>query len=380
MSAGGGTARQPRLRGAPLTAAAGPRRSRPTGTRPLGPETRAADVLLRLLVGPAPDATACQTLDWSLLRRTARGGRVLVRASDRLSELGVRFPHRFATAVADERHRVAEVVALIGRLERALRAVGLADFLFPKAFRHYPDMSADLDLLTLAPAARVLQALTAELGGGPRQDVARRVAGMSRYEAAVAGANLDVWHGRLGFLGEHTRFPAALFAARVPVTVLGRTFQTAPVEHQLVLQGIQRVYGQRGFKLADLVFTIRALRSDDLDWDRVVRTARQAGALPGLACYLGFADRIHRRTFGAALLDPAVHTGIETEQWGPITVEAGEYRFAERPVTRALYRRFVATKLRERDWRAAGRVALLLPLAALGSAARALVRRTRRGA
>jgi len=331
-------------------------------------------------VGPAPDATEFQTLDWSLLRRTAHRGRVLVRATDRLTELGIRFPHRFASAVAGERHRVAEVVALMRRLERALRAAGLADFLFPKAFRHYPDMSADLDLLALASPERVLGALTAELGGGPRQDVARRVAGVSRYEAAVAGANLDVWHGRLGFLGEHTRFPAALFAARLPVTVLGGTFQTAPVEHQLVLQGIQRVYGQRGFKLADVVFTVRALRDDALDWKRVVHTAREAGVLPGLSCYLSFVDRIHRRTLGRPLLDPAVHTGIDTEPWGPITVAAGEYRFPARPVTRALYRRFVATKLRERDWRAAARVAALLPLAALGSAARALVRRTRRGA
>ncbi len=336
-------------------------------------------MLLRLLVGPAPDATEFQTLDWSLLRRTARRGRVLVRATDRLGEMGIRFPHRFASAVADERHRVAEVVALMRRLERVLRAAGLADFLFAKAFRHYPDMSADLDLLALAPAERVLAALTAELGGGPRQDFARRVAGVSRYEAAVAGANLDVWHGRLGFLGEHTSLPAALFAARVPVTILGGTFQTAPVEHQLVLQGVQRVYGQHGFKLADVVFTVRALRDATLDWPRVVRTAGEAGVLPGLSCYLSFVDRIHRRACGRPLLDPAVHRGVELEHWGPISVQAGEYRFAEPPVTRALYRRFVATKLRAREWRTAARVAVLLPLASLGRAARALVRRTRRG-
>lgn len=337
-------------------------------------------MLLRLLVGQAPDPTEFQTLDWSLLRRTARHGRVLVRATDRLAELGIRFPHRFASAVADERHRVAEAVVLIRRVERALHGAGIRDFLFVKAFRHYPDMSVDLDLLTLTPARGVLAALTAELGRGPRQDVARRIAGVSRYDLAAAVANLDVSHRRLGFLGEHTGFAAALFAARVPVSVLGGTFQTAPVEHQLVLQGIQRVYGQRGFKLADVVFTVRALRDPGLDWDLVVRTARDAGVLPGLSCYLSFVDRIHRRTFGAALLDPAVHLGIETAHWGPITVATGEYRFPRRPVTRALYRRFVAAKLRERQWRAAARVATLLPLAALGSAARALVRRTRRGA
>ena len=380
VSAIGGTTRQPRPRRAAARAATGPRRSRPTASRPASAEARAADLLLRLLVGPPPDAADFQTIDWSLLRRTARRGRVLVRATDRLTELGIRFPHRFATAVADERHRVAEAIALMRRVERALHGAGIRNFLFVKAFRHYPDMAGDLDLLALAPTRGVLAALTAELGRGPRQDFARRVTGVSRYELAAAVANLDVYHGRLGFLGEHTGFPAALFAARVPVTMLGGTFQTAPLEQQLVLQGIQRVYGQRGFKLADLVFTIRALRDEALDWERVVRTAREASVLPGLSCYLGFADRIHRRTFGATLLDPVVHTGIETEQWGPITVQAGEYRFAERPVTRALYRRFVATKLRERDWRAAARVAALLPLAALGGAARALVRRARRGA
>jgi hypothetical protein len=138
------------------------------------------------------------------------------------------------------------------------------------------------------------------------------------------------------------------------------------------------VYGRRSFKLADAVSTIHAIRDGDLDWDRVMRTARQTGTLPGLSCYLGFVDRIHRRTFGAPLLDPEAHEGLETEHWGRLIIGAGEYNFPARRVTRELYRRFVALKLRERDWRAAARVAALLPLAALGPAVRALGRRVRR--
>lgn len=346
----------------------------------MSPEARAADLLLRLLVGPAPDATEFQTLDWGLVRRTARRGRVLVRTMDRLTEMGIRFPPRFAGAVADERHRVAEAVMLIRRVERALRAAGLGNFLFVKAFRHYPDMAADLDLLALAPSRAVIDVLTGELGFAPQRGLARRVTGSSTWGFPTGGTNLDVYHGRLGFLGEHTRFAVALLRDRVPVTVRGATFATASVEDQLALQGIQRVYGQRGFKLADVVFTIRTLRGPGLDWERVIRTARETGTLPGLACYLSFVDRIHRRSFGDALLDPAVHTGIEAEHWGPITVSAGEYLFPSRPVTRALYGRFLATKLRQRDWRAAVRVGALLPIAALGSAARTLVRRAHRPA
>lgn len=309
--------------------------------------------------------------------RAARRGRVLVRATDRLAQLGVRIPPRFAGAVADERHRVTEALRLIRRVERVLGAAGLHDFLFVKAFRHYPDMSSDLDLLTLAPAGAVSRVLTTELGIVPRSGLARRLAGSSTWVAAVGGTDLDVYHGRLGRLGEHTRYPAALLRDRVPVTLASGTFHTASLEDQLVLQGMQRVYGRRSFTLADAVFTIGAIRDGALDWDRVLRTARATGTLPGLSCYLGFVDRIHRRTFGDALLDPAVHGALETAHWGRIIVGAGEYRFPARRVTRTLYRRFVALKLRERDWGAAARVAALLPLASLGPAVRALLRRAR---
>jgi hypothetical protein len=302
---------------------------------------------------------------------------VLVRATDRLAQLGVRIPHRFAGAVADERHRVTAALALVRRVERTLDSAGQRDYLFLKAFRHYPDMASDLDLLTLGPGDAVTRALTAAVGLGPERSIPGRLAGATTYVAAVADTDLDVYHGRIGFLGEHTRYPAELLRDRVTVTLPAGSFATASLEHQLVLQGMQRVYGRRSFKLADPLFTINALRDGAVDWDRVVRTARATGTLPGLSCYLGFVDRIHRKVFGDALLDPAVHAGLETRHWGPIVAAGGEYRFPARRVTNGLYRRFLATKLRERDWPAVARVAALLPIASLGGFARGLMRRVR---
>jgi hypothetical protein len=303
---------------------------------------------------------------------------VLVRAIDRLTELGVRVPHRFAGAVADERHRGSEAIRLIRRVERALRAAGLNDFLFFKAFRHYPDMAGDLDLLALAPAAAVTRVVTGELVVEPKRALAGRIACATTYPAVAGPMKLDVHHGRLGLLGEHARYPAAVLRDRIRITLPSGTFETACGEDQLVLQGLQRVYGRRAFKLADAASTIAALRDGTLDWDRVIRTARETGTLPGLSCYLGFVDRIHRRTFGAPLLEPSVHRGLEAGHWGRIVVGPGEYRVPAGRVSRALYRRFLAGRVRARDWRAAARVAALLPLAAIGPALRAMVRRVRR--
>jgi hypothetical protein len=372
----GGTARQLRSRDVPV--GTGQRHARASASVALRPEARAADLLLRLLVGPAPTTTEFHSIDWGLLLRAARRGRVLVRATDRLTEMGVRVPHRFASAVADERHRVSEAIRLIRRVDRALRRAGFNDFLFLKAFRHYPDIASDVDLLTMGPADAVARAVTGELGLEPDRGLTARLAHATTYPSVAGSTKLDIHHGRLGLLGEHARYPAMLLRDRVRVTLPSGTFETACPEDQMVLQGMQRVYGRRSFKLADAVSTIHAIRDGDLDWDRVMRTARQTGTLPGLSCYLGFVDRIHRRTFGAPLLDPEVHEGLETEHWGRLIIGAGEYNFPARRVTRELYRRFVALKLRERDWRAAARVAALLPLAALGPAVRALGRRVRR--
>ena len=140
------------------------------------------------------------------------------------------------------------------------------------------------------------------------------------------------------------------------------------------MQGLQRVWGRRQILLCDVVFTISAIRRGTLDWEYVIRTARQHGAFDGLCCYLSYVDQIHRDTFGRPLLPIAVRQRLLLRGWGRARFRAGAYRFPVLRVNTRLYLRQLAARIAAGDWEAAGRICLL-PLVALARAGRRLAPR-----
>jgi len=329
-----------------------------------------ADALVRLLLRTDDDWMLVHPPHWDLLRRFARRGGVLVRVADRLDEIGVRPAAVFRASAELERRRVAAALGLIQRVEDACHAAGFEDFVFAKAFRHYPDIGMDVDLLTLAPPRVINPILERALGVAARRGISEWVAHSSTFVVPGAGAPLDVCHGRLGVLGEHAAYPTALVRSRRLIRVGGTAFHTAAPEHQLVLQGMLRVYGRRSFRLADAIYTVRAVRAG-VDWDTVLHWARLTGTESGLSCYLSYVDRIHRRACDAPLLDPAVTAALVRRDWGETTFDNGHFGFPAVRVSGSLYLQFVAGALGRGDWRTAARVTTMLPLAAVGAVARA---------
>lgn len=330
-----------------------------------------ADALLRLLLRTDDDWLLVHPPHWDLLRRFARRGGVLVRVADRLEAIGVRPAPVFRASAELERRRVAAALELIRRVEDACQAAGMDDFVFAKAFRHYPDIATDVDLLTLQPPHTINPVLERALGVPARRGLAEWVAHASTFLVRGAGAELDVSHGRLGVLGEHVAYATALVRSRRRITVAGTAFHTAAPEHQLVLQGMLRVYGHRSFRLADVVYTVRAVR-EGVDWDTVLRWAHATGTRRGLSCYLTYVDRIHERACGAPLLEPAVAAALVGGNWGDPVFQNGHFGFPAVRVGGGLYMQFVSDALGRGDWRTAARVTTMLPLAAVGAMTRAL--------
>jgi len=330
-----------------------------------------AEALVRLLLRADNDWLLVHPPHWDLLRRFARRGGVLVRVADRLAEIGVRPAPVFRASAELERRRVAAALALIQRVEDACHEAGLDDFVFAKAFRHFPDISTEVDLLTLAPPRAINPVLERALGVAPQRGLAEWVAHASTFRVRGAGAELDVCHGRLGVLGEHVAYAAALVRSRRRITVGDTAFHTAAPEHQLVLQGMLRVYGHRSFRLADVIYTVRAIR-EGVDWDTVLRGARATGTESGLSCYLSYVDRIHQRACDAPLLDPVVAAALVRGNWGDTVFENGHFGFPAVRVGGGLYVQFLAHALGRGDWRTAARVTTMLPLAAVGVMTRAL--------
>jgi hypothetical protein len=348
-------------------------------------ESRHASWVLRLLLGGdfigaagnGEDAgtvlEAPADLDWDLLLELVHANGVLVRTAERLASFGIGVPERFTAALAEERLRIRSTLELMRHVGRACE-VQRIPYLFPKAFQDYPDFGDDVDLLVLPRSTRVDDAI---VQGLPTQAVSRdlgeRFAGTATYRISGCASPLDVQHGRLGLVGEHDEFPRVLVQHARQIVVDGIVFAEPPPEDQLVLQGLQRVPGRLRISLCDVVFTVSTVRRPGLDWDYVIETAQRHGALPGLGCYLGYIDQIHRQVFARPLVPAAVGHALTLDGWGRIAFREGGYRFPLVQANGRLYWRQLRHRIARGDWTGAGRLCLI-PLVAGARAGRRLTR------
>src|SRR5437588_480397 len=81
-------------------------------------------------------------------------------------------------------------------------------------------------------------------GVPPRPGLGGRIPGTTTYAVAGGPSPLDVQHGRLGVVGERRTFPQVLMQHRGRRLLDGTEVIEPPVEDQLILQGLQRVWGR----------------------------------------------------------------------------------------------------------------------------------------
>jgi hypothetical protein len=313
--------------------------------------------LLRLLLDE--DGPDTGPVDWNVLLPLARWNGTLLRVTDRLAERAPAPPAPVVDAIATERRRARDAFALVRHVTRVCTKHGI-EFLFAKAFQHYPDVGGDLDLLVLARAADVDALLARELPAtaAPR-DLSGRIAGSVAFRVRDVVTPLDVQHGRIGTVGEHRAYAVTLVRNRRRIVIEGTEFAVPCPEDQLVLQGAQRIYGRRSLRLCDVAYTVSSLRHDRLDWEYIVSTATRIGVLPGLGCYLGYVEQIHRELSGDLLVPTAVRDRLPLAGWGRIQFTRGAYRFPAVRVNGRLYLRQLVAGLRAANWDGAARLCLL---------------------
>src|SRR5438105_1343098 len=187
---------------------------------------RQAWAVLRLLVDDPrfdPD-----DLDWTLVRAVAERAGVIVRIADTIVRRGEELPPRLAESAAVACTHTQRVLEIVDQLGAACRRLGIAHA-FLKTAERYPDTGRDIDLLIAEPTrdGAVDAAILRSLPAAPRKRSWRsRLAGSCTY-AAASGIVIDIWHGRLGLLGEHARY-ARLLLERARPMALGMTTRVPP--------------------------------------------------------------------------------------------------------------------------------------------------------
>ena len=328
-------------------------------------------IILRLLVDGELDPAQQAQIVWGDLLHVAAQNGVLIRVVDQLETLGLEPRHFFSAAVKEMRARNQRKLALIARLsERCLEAN--VEFIFPKAFQNYPDMPGDIDLF-LSRRTPSLDAII--LGGLPARPLKRhlrnRIDGTANYVIRGCESALEIHHGRVGMLGEHTWYTSQIIENGKYFRVETDEFLMPSAEDQLILQGLQRLVQRSYLRLSDVICTINLLRRNALNWNYIFRTVSDLNIGFGLTCYLRFVEQIHRETFHTSIVPPRVLRTMRRRKYERIEFRDGFYRFRRLKVgSRGYINKFLSALINE-NWSVASRLSLL-PVLALTTAVRKL--------
>lgn len=335
-----------------------------------GQEESSAAFILRLLLDGVCDPLSGDALRWEELRCVAERNMVLVRTAERLEQTELEPPRPFADAVAKKRRLNRAKLELIRRIAQAC-AESRIEFIFAKAFQHYPDIGDDIDLFILPRSIEADALILNGLNAVPlTRALCNRIAGTANYRVSGCEATVEIYHGRMGMFGEHGSQIARFIQNGRRVKVEGTEFLIPSAEDQLILQGMQRVYRRSYLRLSDISYTALSFRRDTLDWDYIAREATRLGTFEGLCCYLSYADQIHRRLLGRDLISSQLRQSLILKGWGSVQFKDGVYRFPRARV--ASYINKFRSALLLGDWKMAGRFCLF-PLLACDAAYRRLV-------
>ena len=332
-----------------------------------GQKTLAA-AILQLLLDQSSQLFEIGEMAWHELLDVAARNCVLLRATEQLRKVGSFPPTFFSEAEKRERQRAQGQVELIRTISQVCSASGL-EFIFPKAFRHYPDMGRDLDLFVLTGSAKVDALLVEALDASPlKKTFWNRLDGSVCYKIAGCESTLDVHYRRLGSLGEHRSFLEIILKNSKEITIAGGRFLAPSPEDQMILQAMQRVYGRRYLRVSDVASAISSIRKDDLDWDYLIKSTNQLGIFHGLCCYLSYVNQIHSEVFRRDL-STRLSNVLILDGWGKVEFENPYYTFPNLRVAGWLYSKKLQAALLSGDFDLASRLCLT-PLAAIASAFR----------
>jgi hypothetical protein len=322
-----------------------------------------AELLLGLLLKPErhlnldPEGLSEEQREvlWHVVRKNV----ILLRLSDCLEKMDVSLGSTFSYAVALERQRIQHTIELIGKITEICSQNGI-QFVFTKAFQHYPDMGNDVDLLVLGRSAQVDALITKSLGAFRlKGSLCNWVAGKTAYNINGYPSPLEIHHASIGHIGEHNVFPNSLINNREQVTILGITTFVPCPEDQLIVQVIQRIYGYTYIRLSDVIRTVEIAHQNQLDWEYVVRTTKQVGILTGLCCYMSYIDQIHHSLFGKPFMPPQVRKALILDEWGKVEFRNWYYRFPTVSVIGRVYSRKFLAEVVSGNWEVVGKLCLL---------------------
>jgi putative nucleotidyltransferase-like protein len=329
-------------------------------------ESSYAILIMQLLLHDTPMPCATDDVKWADFIQIAKANGVLLRVANRLKEIGVKVPPEFSAAVRAEWQQVQTKIELIHKVHHLCLAHNI-DHIFVKVFQHYPDAGRDIDLWVSSRTTEVDKGIVRGLqASSKKRGLHSRIAGTTTYQVNGYQTPLDIHHGRMGSLGEHSSYLLLLLKNAGNIDFQGARFLVPSPEDQLIVQSLQGVYGRQYIRISDLVHTISLIQRYRLDWDYILKVSKQLGTFHGLSCYLSYTSQIYQEVFQKNLFSLPLTKALNLAGWGLLEFKEAYFRFPRIRVACFVYLKKFGTALLTNNWDSTGRLCLL-PLIAVDS-------------
>jgi hypothetical protein len=275
----------------------------------------------------------------------------------------IRLNARFASLVQAEHDRAQHAIARLFEVRRALDENNCPVVVI-KSLDHWPDFGTDLDLLTLAPEAKVVSIMRDRFGASIETPTwSDRVARKLNFRLPGLPELVEIHFGRVGQAGEQVKLADRIMQRRVLREYAGKPFWVPAPEERIILATLQRLYRHYYFRVCDVANARDLINSGTVDFDELRRASKSAGIWPGVATFLRLTSDYVSHYSGQHLMLPrrvwlASSFGIEK-----VYPNAGFLRLPLFPQGAGLYLRQLVRAMRRRDARGSIRLGLVPPLA-----------------
>jgi hypothetical protein len=288
-----------------------------------------SNAVVRLLIGEPSQADLAwlRSPDGHDFANMARKNVISIRTYERLKEFGIEANAEFTDIVQSEKDRIGRTMELIKILDGICRREGIGR-LFLKSFQHFPDMGNDIDLLVMDYSDRFDKVVEKEAGFRPMPgNIMNFISGKSDIMCESYPSPIEVHHGRIGHLGEHLHYPRELMSNCMYFEVDGIPIPIPSSEDQLLIHTLQRMYYHFYIRISDLIGSIKLVKTEGLNWDRIIGTSDKINIRNGLSAYLSYLDEAHLRAFGSTVVPKDVSRILNVGRYRGLTFTKGYYKY-----------------------------------------------------
>lgn len=224
--------------------------------------------------------------NWDKFFKNSSENRVFLRASKKL-----KLTKNQKNVVKKQKIRNSKALDIIFKVQQELEKRNLKVVAI-KTYDNYPDFGGDVDFLAEVKNYKYIDNVMKKVfkAKKPPESISGRLSRKAQYLVEGSPIGIEFHFGGFCQVGEKTIPASQIIKNREKIRIEGKTFYTPCLEDALLITVIHRVYRHISIKFCDAYNIKKMVKDENLDWEYIIKTAKEVGIMPGLVYYMKFLE------------------------------------------------------------------------------------------